>query len=269
MTKLNLYDTLDAKDIFAFNQLYLNAKPYPHIILDDFFPKEIADQLETACRNQRPNNDVSNLVHQNKKFELRDHNLMNIELLELLSFFHSSRFLKFLEQISNINGLIPDPHLEGGGLHSTKNGGFLHMHTDFNFNESLSLFRRINILYYMNTGWKKDWKGDLFMSTNPGKEKLKDMKFISPIQNRLLIFETSDISFHGHPEPNQFPEDFPRTSIALYYYTVSSPKLSVRRRFRSKYARFIPSKDMNLSLEKLSFKGRIGNILRRWTPFNF
>ena len=35
----------------------------------------------------------------------------------------------------------------------------------------------------------------------------------------MVIFTTSNVSFHGHPDPLQTPEDVTRKSIALYYYT--------------------------------------------------
>jgi hypothetical protein len=45
----------------------------------------------------------------------------------------------------------------------------------------------------------------------------------APILNRCVIFETSEISFHGHPKPLNAPEGINRKSIATYYYTVDRP----------------------------------------------
>ena len=42
---------------------------------------------------------------------------------------------------------------------------------------------------------------------------------ISPIFNRLVIFETTDSSFHGLPDPVQCPNTMSRKSLALYYYS--------------------------------------------------
>ncbi|HDR9172757.1 TPA: hypothetical protein QDB40_006886, partial [Burkholderia vietnamiensis] len=36
---------------------------------------------------------------------------------------------------------------------------------------------------------------------------------------RLVIFDSHDKSFHGLPDPVNFPEHEPRRSIILYYYT--------------------------------------------------
>lgn len=37
----------------------------------------------------------------------------------------SLEFIQFLEQVTGINGLIPDPYDLGGGVHRTPSGGFL------------------------------------------------------------------------------------------------------------------------------------------------
>ena len=34
-----------------------------------------------------------------------------------------------------------------------------------------------------------------------------------------MAFDTNDLSYHGLPEPLNFPEGFARRSIILYYYT--------------------------------------------------
>jgi hypothetical protein len=41
------------------------------------------------------------------------------------------------------------------------------------------------------------------------------------------LFETNDISYHGHPDPLQCPEGVFRKSIALYYYTPTRPDTEV------------------------------------------
>jgi hypothetical protein len=45
------------------------------------------------------------------------------------------------------------------------------------------------------------------------------MQSILPIFNRCVVFNTTDASFHGNPNPVNHPQGVPRRSIALYYYT--------------------------------------------------
>ena len=45
-----------------------------------------------------------------------------------------------------------------------------------------------------------------------------------PTFNRCVIFETNEISFHGHPKPLKTPKEINRKSIATYYYTKTRPE---------------------------------------------
>lgn len=64
----------------------------------------------------------------------------------LLYQLNSSMFVRFLEKLTGISGIIPDPHFQGGGLHQIEKGGFLKMHVDFNKHKDLGLDRRLNLL---------------------------------------------------------------------------------------------------------------------------
>jgi len=106
-----------------------------------------------------------------------------------------------------IPGLVCDPELVGGGWHCIPRGGFLKTHVDFNHLNGYT--RRLNLLLYLSPGWDRSWGGEL---------RLCD-RVIEPLFNRCVVFETSEKSWHGHPEPLTCPEGESRNSIALYYYT--------------------------------------------------
>ena len=126
----------------------------------------------------------------------------------------SDRFLGFLESLFEIEKLYPDPHLKGGGLHETVNGGFLEVHTDFN--QGLrNKHRAVNLLLFLNPVWKEEWGGCLELwDSNP----LKKARTILPLMNRAVIFRASEDSYHGHPVPLNVPKGVTRKSIAVYYY---------------------------------------------------
>lgn len=42
---------------------------------------------------------------------------------------------------------------------------------------------------------------------------------IAPVFNRCTMFETNEISFHGHPKPLNTQKNINRKSIAVYFYT--------------------------------------------------
>ncbi|TYO60757.1 2OG-Fe(II) oxygenase, partial [Bradyrhizobium hipponense] len=129
--------------------------------------------------------------------------------------------LGFLERLTGIEGLIPDPYLLGGGLHMIPRGGRLAIHADFNIHKKLRLDRRLNLLLYLNYDWKEEWGGALELWDKD--VKTKERAYL-PIANRMVVFSTTDTAYHGHPDPLRSPKGKYRRSIALYYYTNGRPE---------------------------------------------
>ena len=90
---------------------------------------------------------------------------------------------------------------------------------------------------------------------------------IEPIANRLVIFNTNDTTFHGHPEPLYFPEDYPRTSLAFYFYTSTKRSKNEIKRSKSTSTRYIFTKNSDFPGKDIKLKTKIGYFLRRWIPF--
>ena len=116
-----------------------------------------------------------------------------------------------------------DPNLFGGGLHQSIRGAFLNVHVDYNFHPDTRHHRRLNVLVYMNKDWKDEYEGHLELwDLSDGRKTL--LAKVAPLFNRCVIFETNEISFHGHPKPLNAPEGVNRKSIATYYYTATRPE---------------------------------------------
>jgi len=104
-------------------------------------------------------------------------------------------------------------------MHLTGPGGRLDVHVDFNFIEERKLHRRLNLLLYLNPIWEESWGGHIQLWD---KDVKSCQQAFMPKLNRCVIFETSDISFHGVvPVTTEAP--FPRISFATYYYTREAP----------------------------------------------
>ena len=107
------------------------------------------------------------------------------------------------------------------GLHQIEPGGHLAVHADFNFHEQLRLDRRINLLLYLNDDWDPGWGGALELWRSDMSAMSRS---ILPLANRCVIFNTTDHSYHGHPEPLACPPGRTRQSLALYYYSNGRPR---------------------------------------------
>jgi len=139
----------------------------------------------------------------------------------LLSDLNGMVFIDFLETLTGISGLVPDPHYQGGALHQILPGGRLEIHADFNRHKRLHLDRRLNVLIYFNKDWPESYGGNLELWD---VNMTRCVKKAAPIFNRCVIFSTTSNSYHGHPEPLTCPDGRTRNSIAMYYYTNGRPE---------------------------------------------
>lgn len=203
---------------------YQSAAPFPHMV---FERGEIVDGFhESMAMRTFPKPDKSWWHYDNpleKKFAKDDFSDKSFGHLQLLvDRFHSRLFIEFLQDLTGINGLIPDPTLRGGGAHQIERGGKLDIHVDHNYHGVTKLDRRINVLYYLNQNWKEEWGGHLEL-WNPEMTELGAR--ILPDAGRIVVFNTTDRSPHGHPDPLECPEGVTRKSLALYYWTNGRPEI--------------------------------------------
>ena len=203
-----------------YHEQYINAQPFPHIVMDNFLPEYVLDDVlkEFPKPGEIKWQEFENKSE--KKLASTSEIQMGDATRFLLYQFNCSTFISFLEKLTGINGIIPDPHFVGGGLHQIERGGYLKMHVDFNRHTRLKLDRRLNLLLYLNKDWKEEYGGHIQLWD---KDMTRCEKKILPIFNRCVIFSTTDFSYHGHPDPLTCPEGWTRKSLALYYYTNGRP----------------------------------------------
>lgn len=198
-------------------EAYQNATPFAHAVFDDVFDPELLDRIIEEFSLCDGGWKEFSTKYERKLQMTRDRNLGPVTR----AFIHnlnSEPFLYFLQNLTGIRGLLPDPYLAGGGLHRIPPGGKLGIHVDFNEHKALNLIRRLNVLLYLNRDWREEYGGhfELWDEHRQGAQKC-----ILPIFNRMAIFTTTSTSFHGHPQPLACPKDRSRISLALYYYTAA------------------------------------------------
>ena len=218
------------KFIFQNRERFVNANPFPFIIIDDFFSKEFLNEVLNQFPNLAEQKKTTNYDNKNEvKFANNQYKNFPNSIKKLFDFLNSDFFLNFLQRITNIQEkLIPDFELNGGGLHEIKKGGLLKIHSDFNKHPSLDLDRRLNVLIYLNKDWKEEYGGHLEFWD---KEMTSCREKVLPIFNKMVIFSTTDNSNHGHPDPLNCPNNMSRKSIATYYYTKGRPINEIDKMF--------------------------------------
>jgi len=198
------------------------TEPFKHAVIDDFFPIEFAELLLNQF--PAPEAPVWERTHdEDIEIKLRTHWESEFDvpegIIDAIRVMNSSYMLKAMSAIFDISKLMPDPYFTGGGLNATVRNGLLDVHVDGNYHDASGLNRRINAILYLNPGWQEGWGGEIGFYDATGENLVKK---IPPIHNRLVIFDTNDFSFHGLPDPLNFPENRARQSIILYYYTKES-----------------------------------------------
>ena len=200
---------------------YVQASPFPHVVLDHLFSEEMLDRILEEFPMPGEVKWTKRYHDNSKKLEFTNETGMGEGTWRFLAQLNSSTFIRFLEELTGIDGLLPDPHLWGGGLHQIERGGYLNIHADFNWHEKLKLDRRLNLLLYLNKDWQEEYGGHLELWN---RDMSRCEKKVLPIFNRCVIFSTTDFSFHGHPVPLTCPSGVTRKSLALYYYSNGRPR---------------------------------------------
>lgn len=201
---------------------FQEAKPFPFIAIDDFLDREFAREVAAAYPTYAEAKDRGHefrAVNENKKAQITDAATFPEPVQQLNELLRAPSFMEDLEYITGIDNLLADAELRGGGMHLTGPRGRLDVHIDFNYDEPRKLHRRLNILLYLNEGWKDEWGGAVEL----WDEKVRTCGHsFKPVLNRCVLFATSEISFHG-VEPVTCPKGQRRMSFAAYYYTKEAP----------------------------------------------
>ncbi len=210
----------------SLHEQYMAAQPYPHIVVDNFFCPDAMDEILSQTPSlAKAREGVEKMSNRNEeKYATKGESQFGETTKQFARFLNAEPFLRFLEGLTGINNLLPDPHFEGGGHHEILPGGFLKIHADFGKNTRTGLDRRLNALVYLNKDWKEEYGGHFELWDVEMKGCVKK---VLPLFNRLVVFSTTSFTYHGHPEPLRCPPDRSRRSIALYYYTNGRPESEV------------------------------------------
>ena len=216
----------------ALKSRYKAANPFPHMAIDWLFRRDALKQV-AAELPEKMDSKTGCVVglhrwqcynkpgHEFRKSFISQARHMGPATKRLLAFLRSQNFVSFLERLSGVKGLMPDPMFEGAGLHMTGRGGHLQVHADFNQHLKHRLHRRVNTFIYLNDDWPEEYGGHLELWNRAMTQC--EQRFL-PTFGRFVVFTSTSFSYHGHPQPmDQLPPERMRKSIAYYYYTKTTP----------------------------------------------
>lgn len=176
-------------------ELINQFKPHEEIgsfILDDLLSAE--DTLEIYIAFPKPEDMKVKKSLREYKFidaQLDDHDPI---LEEITYAFHSKEVMNIISDITGIKGLIPDDMLYAGGLSRMEKGQYLNPHLDNSHNKDRSLYRVVNLLFYVTPDREIKDGGNLELWDHgpSGKQRTIHSRF-----NRLAVMITNKKSWHS------------------------------------------------------------------------
>lgn len=189
------------------------AKPFPHMVVDGMWDPALLNQIDAEFPAAGDRRWITYPGVEERGKKAGPPSMWGPRTRGFFDVARSAEECAALEALTGIGPLTADD--VGGGLHETGEGGRLASHVDFNVHPSLPLERRINLLVFLNHGWRREWGGTLYLGEHREVE-------VVPEFNRTVIFACGDTSWHGHPDP--IIGQHLRRSLAIYYYAPLRPE---------------------------------------------
>jgi hypothetical protein len=228
-------DLVTYESLEGFVEEWRLGEPFQHIVLPNFLVDDVAKAVasEFPSYNSEYWKGYNNAL-ENKKL-LNHWDKFGPTTYRIFQYLNSPKFISKIESLVGYD-LFPDYGLNGGGLHIHQQGGKLNVHLDYALHPKLRLERRLNLIVYVTPDWDEEWGGCLGFwekhqfEEGPGRLAKK----IVPVFNSAVLFDTTQNSWHGLPDPICCPVDKTRNSLAVYY--LCCPRDGVSERGKALFA---------------------------------
>jgi Rps23 Pro-64 3,4-dihydroxylase Tpa1-like proline 4-hydroxylase len=132
---------------------------------------------------------------------------------EALFAFHDPRVVALIAKMTGLQQLEADPKLYAGGISVMTKGNFLNPHLDNSHNNDRTLYRALNLLYYVSPAWGLANGGNLELwPSGLGGSPL----VVPSLFNRLVVMTTGPESWHS---VTQVLCDERRCCVSNYYFS--------------------------------------------------
>lgn len=194
-----------------------DAQPFRHLVVDGWFHPEL-------LRLAREDFDVHPFVDRRDKDVAYENTVrsprnpvLGPAAATYFAIVNAGWFIALLSDLSGVRELIADPTLHNAGLHESRPGGRFAIHTDFVRSACTGLRNEMVLITYLNPNWQPAWNGALELWDS---ERRACVDRIEPELGRTILMRNGPAHYHGHPTPLASPPDYPRRSLASYYYSV-------------------------------------------------
>jgi hypothetical protein len=208
--------------------VFAAGNPCKHIVIDGFLTEGTANLLHghfppmDALKVRRKS------LNENKAEDYK-FDEWHPAFREVRAAIRSDFFAEWMSTVTGISGMLTPDNPLGSGVHQGANGSYVDVHIDVNYDPESNLWRRVNLLIYLNRHWEEAYGGHLEI-WDPLMRRAE--KRIAPAHNRAVIFLTDENSPHGY-QTIHVPEGETRKSFYAYFFT------PIQDGFRYSDSRFI------------------------------
>ena len=245
---------LDSTTAYGASEQFAGSRPTQWFCVDDLLPQEMAATIYRSF--PQPSEMRERKTLREHKYIAAQMDRYDSQAEEALFAFHDSRVVERIAAMTRLPELHADPMLYAGGISLMTHGNFLNPHLDNSHNNDRSLYRVLNLLYYVSPGWSLESGGhlELWPRGVEGQPQL-----IPSLFNRLVVMTTGPESWHS---VTQVKSPDRRCCVSNYYFSHApiggSPYFRVTS-FRGRPEQ--PIRDLVLRVD-----GRLRQAVRKLLP---
>jgi Rps23 Pro-64 3,4-dihydroxylase Tpa1-like proline 4-hydroxylase len=212
----NIINKRLSNDVRKFNIEFKKSGSLTYCVIDDLLPIELALRIFHSF----PNGFDMMVKKSLREFKYVAAQMDHYDpILESAIYaFQEPSILAAVEKITDLKNLVADDRLYAGGISLMGRGMFLNPHIDNSHNNDRSLYRVLNLLYYVepDSDLKSKSGGNLELWPNgvSGEPVVIESRF-----NRLVIMATHQTSLHS---VSPITADRFRSCVSNYYFSENS-----------------------------------------------
>jgi hypothetical protein len=223
------------KDLRSMSARFLEAKPFPHLVLDKFLDESFFEELCKVTQAERKAESGRKFDTQHEKSKwISINDSLPERLSQLIGALNSEEWVANLQSLSGLPELVGTQcgNSQLGNYHLMEPGGFLAPHVDHSSEPKTGLPHVLNIILYLTDRWNDEYGGSTTLYDRVGKYISAEVKYCP---NRAVIFMHTPYSFHCVEEIGR-DIPVPRKTLYVDYYSRSfEPYRNLKLPFPNKW----------------------------------